>query len=78
MFKVLIRLYFEPSFLELFKVFFDLKKHWISCIDVVSIVVVETLVGKFNNFLENVFGLSLRDLGLDWTENQVNWEFFGI
>lgn len=30
------------------------------------VVVVDTLIGKFNNFLENIFRLSLRDFGLDW------------
>ncbi len=66
MFKVLIHLHFESSFLELFKVFFNSKEHRVSWIDIMIVVVVDTLIGKFNDFLENFFGLSLRDFGLDW------------
>lgn len=78
MFKMLVHVDFEASFLKFFNVLLNLDEHFISCVNLVLVVVSKALVGKFYYLFEHLLRFSRSDLGLDRCEDKPDLPFFNI
>ena len=78
MLEMFVHLHFKPSLLELLNVLFDLNKKFVRCINIVLVVVVDTLVGEFDNFFENVLRSSFSDYSLNWGKDQLDFSVFRV
>ena len=78
MFKMLIHLDLKASFLKLLDIFLNLEKNLIRCINIMGIVVFNTVIGKIDNFFKNLLWFSWCDFGLDWGKDKLDFLIISI